>query len=215
MNYARHPLFALDHALQPANQSNNPSAADRIQLFHQQLELAKQHLRQAQERQKQYADEHRREVTYQLGDQVLLSTANLRFLNSEFTPKLLPKFIGPYTIKRVISPVAYELSLPPQLRVHPVFHVEKLKPFRQSHDFPDRSPHQRPPPEVLEDGKEEYEVDRILKRRTINLRGGRTRTEYLVLWKGYPLEDATWEPAGNLANASSAISRYLREAPLL
>jgi hypothetical protein len=212
MNYVRHPLFALEHALQPSNQSNNPSAAERIQLFHQQLEIAKQHLLRAQARQKQYADQHRREMNYQVGDQVLLSTANLRFLNSEFTPKLLPKYIGPYPITKVISPVAYELQLPPQLRVHPVFHISVLKSFKSSEQFPGRSPHDRPPPDVLEDGKEEFEVDRILRRRVIKMRGGRTRTEYLVLWKGYPLEDATWEPASNLTNSSSAISTYLRQS---
>ncbi|XP_052723749.1 uncharacterized protein LOC128193708 [Vigna angularis] len=44
--------------------------------------------------------------------------------------KLSPKFIGPYQISRKIGPVAYELSLPPQLsNLHPVFHVSQLRKY--------------------------------------------------------------------------------------
>ena len=47
---------------------------------------------------------------FSVGDQVLLSTANLR--NEERAPKLAPKFIGPFSVSRVVSSVAYELELP-------------------------------------------------------------------------------------------------------
>ncbi|BAT85193.1 hypothetical protein VIGAN_04270800 [Vigna angularis var. angularis] len=44
--------------------------------------------------------------------------------------KLSPKFIGSYQILRKIGPVAYELSLPPQLsNLHPVFHVSQLRKY--------------------------------------------------------------------------------------
>ena len=66
------------------------------------------------------------------------------------------------------------------------------------------------PPEVLEDGKIEFEVERILDRRIQKFRNGRTRTEYLVHWKGYPSYDATWEPANNLDHSQALISEYLR-----
>ena len=43
------------------------------------------------------------------------------------------------------------------------------------------------------EGTEEphYEVERILRWRKVK---GTKRREYLTLWTGYPLEEATWEP---------------------
>ena len=36
-----------------------------------------------------------------------------------------------------------------------------------------------------------YEIERILQWRAIK-RGRKILKEYLVLWKGYPVDDATW-----------------------
>jgi len=42
--------------------------------------------------------------------------------------KFFPKFLGRYQISTRIGPVAYEISLPPQLvNLHPVFHVSQLR----------------------------------------------------------------------------------------
>ena len=41
-----------------------------------------------------------------------------------------------------------------------------------------------------------YEVDKILKWRKTKV-GRRVMKEYLVTWKGYPLEDAQWIPEAN------------------
>ena len=48
--------------------------------------------------------------------------------------------------------------------------------------------------------REEYEVDKILNKRFHD-----GKREYLVKWKGYSKNDATWEPVTNLSNAHSII----------
>ncbi|GJP48265.1 hypothetical protein CLOM_g7563, partial [Closterium sp. NIES-68] len=52
-------------------------------------------LLRAQRRMIQYADQHRRDIHFKEGDQVLLSTANLPLLQEGLTRKLAPHFIGP------------------------------------------------------------------------------------------------------------------------
>ena len=34
--------------------------------------------------------------------------------------------------------------------------------------------------------------------------------EYLIVWKGYPAHEMTWEPEENVANAPEKISDYYR-----
>jgi hypothetical protein len=174
------------------------------------LDTATNNLKQAQERQAKYANQRRREVTFQLGDKVLLSTANLK--NDKQAPKLSPKYIGPFTIKRVVSPVTFELELPSSMStIHPVFHISKLRAFNDgSASFPSRPvPSTRPPAELLDTGEEAWEVDRVVDKR-VRRYGRQQRTEYLVLWKGYPEWEKTWEPEKNLRTAQRAIQQYER-----
>ncbi len=214
LNYGHEPMLPIDEAVKPANVSNNPTAAERIQQLHEALGRSKAALLRAQQRQAQYADRNRREITFVVGDSVLLSTEHLSLKNKDRTKKLLSKYIGPFKVKRVISQVAYELELPSTMHIHPVFHVSKLKVVKDSGSaLPGRSvaeqAPERPPPELInEDGEEEWEVERILKKRTVKRGKNSKRIEYLVQWRGYPEWEQTWEPARNLAQAQQAIADF-------
>ena len=61
-----------------------------------------------------------------------------------------------------------------------------------------------PPPPVLVRYTLEYDVEGILWHE-----GKGARRRYLVLWKGYPLTEATWEPESHLANALDILEEYL------
>ncbi|EAX85594.1 hypothetical protein TVAG_181630 [Trichomonas vaginalis G3] len=52
-------------------------------------------------------------------------------------------------------------------------------------------------------GGEVYEVQEIIDERKSG-----SKTLYLVLWKGYSREEATWEPISNLGNAKEAIKKF-------
>ena len=81
------------------------------------LARARAHIEQAQQRQAHYADQHRRAVTFTVGDKVLLSTEHLKLLGADKrTPKFTYKYLGPFKIKRVVNDNAYELDLPPSCR---------------------------------------------------------------------------------------------------
>jgi hypothetical protein len=207
LNYGQEVQLPLDQAVAGLLPSNNPEAAERIRRLKADLARARTNIEHAQQRQSRYADQHRRAVTFVVGDQVLLSTEHLKLLGSEKrTPKLTCKYLGPFKIQRVVNANAYELDLPSSMQIHPVINIDRLKPYRDGQSaFPARPAlDPRPPPAVtLENGAALWEVESILGRRG---RGARVR--YLVKWRGYPIHESTWEPPSALEGAPEAIRDY-------
>ena len=206
LNHGQEMRLPLDGSIPLAAAAPNPTAAERVDRIHRDIESAKKNIVKAQDRQRQYADRHRRELHFVVGDRVLLSTEHLRVVGEKRSPKLHSKYIGPFKIVRVVGANAYELALPPSMRIHPVLNVSRLKAYRDgSVTHPDRSlPHSRPPPECgHEDGVEIYEVERVLERR-----GKGARVEYLVEWKGYPRWEATWVKHRDMTGADEAIAEF-------
>ena len=69
------------------------------------------------------ANKHRKEAPcFKVGDKVYLSTKNLR-IRKGLTKKLDRTRIGPFLIKGARGRNAFELELPADARVHPVFNV--------------------------------------------------------------------------------------------
>uniref|UniRef100_A0A8C6KLF6 Gypsy retrotransposon integrase-like protein 1 n=1 Tax=Nothobranchius furzeri TaxID=105023 RepID=A0A8C6KLF6_NOTFU len=144
-------------------------------------------LHRTAERNRRLADRHRRPAPpYACGQQVWLSTKDIKLKDT--SKKLSPRFIGPYTICEVISPWSVRLSLPPSLKIHPVFHVSLIKPVSSSSLCP-ASASDPPPPVRLADGSMGYRVRRLLDARP----RGRGR-QFLVDWVGYGPEHRQWIP---------------------
>ena len=142
-----------------------------------------------------------------MGDRVLISTKNLTlaFQTGRDAAKLDHRWAGPFKVLEKNSAVSYKVELPPEVRVHPVFHISVLKPYHEAANerFPNRN-HARPPPVII-DEEEEYEIEGILAHET---KYGKTR--YLVKWKGYPLSDASMLPESSFKNAQDILQAYLR-----
>jgi len=171
----------------------NPPEAGRIkEHFDTIYNQLQQHLQKAQKRYKQTADEYRQEASiYQINDQVLLSTRNIR--TERPTKKLDYTWIGPFRIKSQINPVVYELDLPPTMKIHNVFHVDLLKRY-----IPGKITDRQviiPPPIRREGEASSYEIEEI---RDVRKKG--RGYEYLIKWRYYGEEDNTWEPKRSLAD---------------
>ena len=80
------------------------------------VKLIKERLRVAQSRQKSYADNRRRDLSFEEGDFVYLRVTPLRGVRRFKTKgKLAPRFVGPYRILARQGEVAYQLELPESL----------------------------------------------------------------------------------------------------
>ena len=133
---------------------------------------------------------------------MLLSVKDLTFAHADDikrSAKFAARFVGPFAVKSIVNDNAYELDLPPQLRIHPTQNVSKLRRWRASPAaFASRpQPHDRPAPELVDAaGNASYEVERILAQRRVGR--NRRRVEFLVKWKGYPNEDSSWAKESEL-----------------
>jgi hypothetical protein len=175
--------------------SKVPTAADFAQRMSAALSAAKRFMQAAQQRQKCFYDAGRRDVTFQEGEEVLLSTKNIKLRrvgDATTTPKLMPKWIGPYKVIQVVGKGAYKLELPKPLKVHNVFHVSLLKPFHSDGSI-------QPPQAIYSEGEAWFVVEALLDHRERRCGKG-VRREYLVQWQGYGPEHNSWEPEDSVSS---------------
>ena len=67
-----------------------------------------------------------------MGDEVLMSTKQLNVIVDK---KLVPHFVGPFSIVQRVGPLDYQVNLGISYRqVHPIFHISILRPFCASGD---------------------------------------------------------------------------------
>ena len=90
---------------------------------------------------------------------------------------------GPFPIKRCVGELAYELTLPSHLKIHPVISVIHLEQAYND-EFGRTIP---PPPPLIVDGQEEHEIERIMEQKGAYCR---------VKWRHD--DTPTWEPIANL-----------------
>lgn len=88
----------------------------------------------AQSRQKSYADYHRRDLEFHVGDMVFLKVSPWKgVIRFGKKGKLSPRYIGPFEVLEKVGEVAYRVALPPRLAgVHNVFHVSMLRKYVHS-----------------------------------------------------------------------------------
>ncbi|KAJ9515655.1 hypothetical protein QJQ45_002706 [Haematococcus lacustris] len=160
---------------------------------------ARRHMADAQARYKRHADTGLKDVEFEVGAQVLLSTRNLRIKTGKVR-KFVPRYVGPFVVEAKINANAYRLTLPANMsRLHPVFHVSLLKKYSGS------DVGIMPPPVEWMDETPVYYVERLLDHRYV--RAGKAG-EFLVQWEGYDASFNTWEPRANLTGCDKLLAEY-------
>jgi hypothetical protein len=107
---------------------NNLEGPAFIKEAEEKVALICKRLLEAQSRQKSYADNRRRELSFEEGDFVYLKVSPMHgFKRFQVKGKLALRFIGPYPIIGRIGPAAYRLQLPESMSdIHNVFQVSQL-----------------------------------------------------------------------------------------
>ena len=139
---------------------------------------------------------------YQLGDKVWLEGCNLTTTHP--TAKLAPRCYGLFPITHVISRTSYQLKLPPQWKIHNVFHATLLTPYKETTLNGNQN---KEPMLELVDGQPEWEVEQILC-----VRRHRRQVQYLIRWKGFSEVHDSWEPANNV-HVEELIEEFYKKYP--
>lgn len=141
---------------------------------------------EARVKQTHQANKHRVPSPFKEGDLVYVSTKNLRLPEAR-ARKLIPKYIGPMKVLKVVTEGAsYLIELPDDLKqrgVHPVFHAALLRVHEPSDDcrFPGRQINQFI---GFEDSPKEWAVNSI-----VDHSGKGKSSLFKIRWK---TGDGTW-----------------------
>ena len=135
---------------------------------------------------KHYPDKKHTPRYFAVGDMV-----NLRLHRGYTLPSLVgqnrklgQQFGGPLRVTERVGQLAYRLDIPTTWRIHDVISVAHLEPA--STNDPYRRPRPEHPDAVItsSDTAPEWEIERLLRKRTYRKGRGYT-TEYLARWLGY------------------------------
>ncbi|XP_042056359.1 uncharacterized protein LOC121800936 [Salvia splendens] len=92
-------------------------------------------IKEAQDRQKSYADVRRTDLQLKAGDKVFLKVSPSKGITRfGVKGKLKSRFTGPYEILEEVGPVAYRLALLPSFgNLHKIFHVSQFRKYMFDH----------------------------------------------------------------------------------
>nr|ABA93571.1 retrotransposon protein, putative, Ty3-gypsy subclass [Oryza sativa Japonica Group] len=171
---------------------------DILREAEEKVKIIQERLRVAQSRHKSYADNRRRDLSFDEGDYVYLRVTPLRGVHRFHTKgKLAPRFVGLYKIVSRRGEVAYQLELPQSLAgVHNVFYVSQLKKCL-------RVPTEETNLEQIEVQEDLTYVEKPIRILEIDER--RTRNQVIrfckVQWSNHSEEESTWEREDELKSA--------------
>jgi len=149
-NYGFHPWTSWPVEIEVMNLAGRNYAHWMVSVH----AFCKKTLEHTRERMSRHYDTRSQESPkMKVGDLVMLSSKNLR--TQRPSKKLDHKMQGPFEIEKVVSPNAVMLKLPRRWRLHNVFHVLLLEPYRVSSKA-SRAP---PDPQRVRNEADEMDVD--------------------------------------------------------
>jgi hypothetical protein len=156
-------------------------------------------------------DQHRREIQFEIGDQVITHLRKERFPRGTYN-KLKMKQIGPCKILRNFDANAYDIELPDDVGISPIFNVSGHYPYRK--DDREGSIDQ----EKIQWEKQMHiarkpQMENIIDHRIGKKTQRKTYLVYLVNWKGHPIEDSNWESEADIYKHGKSVQELMDRSP--
>src|SRR5258706_3576190 len=188
-NYGYHPVYT-DHT------TNDQVRAlpERLQFVHEVPARCALDLDNAKQVYKRYADRHRQNLAFTVGDKVWLESYNLS--TDAPSKKLAAKRLGPYTILENIGPASHRLDIPITWRVHNVFHASLLSRTKED-TITGRIPEAQPVVKILE--RELWVIDQF-----VNSRWFRGRFQLKIRWEDQNGKQDDWRDYSGVLQALAA-----------
>jgi hypothetical protein len=151
----------------------------------------KERLLKSNQKYKHRADQHWRQLRFEVGDLFLAHLRKERFPRGTHN-KLKMKKIRPCKVLRKFRENAYEIELPDGIDISLIFNIADLYPYKAG------EAETRTEEPVIRWVKqlpiaEKPQMECILDKRVGKKTRRREYFEYLVKWKNHPVEDASWE----------------------
>ena len=210
LNCGYHPWMSYEEEVDPCFMSK---LADKLSAELRELMIVcRENLHHAQELQKRAHDKGVKPRSYAPSDKVWL---NSKYIKTKRNRKLEAKFFGPFRVLHPVGKQAYKLELPRKWRIHDVFHVSLLEQDTTRKGRVDEEVRQMEF-DAGDDESGEYKVEAIRDSAVYarESESGHLPGLYqLVLWKGYPEEENTWEPALAVQYLRKLISSFHKDHP--
>jgi hypothetical protein len=137
------------------------------------------------------ADQHRQELQFEFGDLILAHLRKERFPRGTYN-KLKMKKIGPCKIVRKFGANTYEIELPDGFGISPIFNISDLYPYKAEEARAENEQTEVQWTKQMPVAAKPH-MESIIDKRVSRKTKRKEYFEYLVKWKGHPVEDASWE----------------------
>ncbi|GFG11394.1 hypothetical protein IFM61392_06891 [Aspergillus lentulus] len=149
--------------------------AGKIQSFEARIDAAEALKMAALAMKRQYDKSHQPLVSHP-GDKILLRLHQGYNIPRALSPKYSDQHAGPFKVLQRVGPLAYNIDIPSTWKIHPVVSIAHLEQYPQGDDPFNRPAPDQPAPIQVE-GQDEYEVERIVAKRTHVTKSGKTKTQ--------------------------------------